>query len=109
MTFSGFDNMIITRKNSFSYQKITRILTSETIPADNLKIEIPINKIKSATYNKDNKVNKLVTVFALLHLDKFVITDKYNIQNNFSNGRLTQTSSRTRRGKYRAILSLPPG
>jgi hypothetical protein len=72
MTFSGFDNMTITEKNSFSYQKITGILTSETATADNLKIEIPINKIKSATYNKDNKVNKLVMVFAAPYLDRFL-------------------------------------
>jgi hypothetical protein len=64
MAYIGFDKMTITRKNLFSYQKITGILTSETMTADNLKIEIPINKIKSAPYNKVNKVNKLVTVFA---------------------------------------------
>jgi hypothetical protein len=100
--------MTITGKHPLSHQKTNGISTPKTIPADNVKIEIPINKT-CATHNKDNKVNKLVTAFALLHLDRFVITDKYNIQNNFSNGRLTQTSSRTRRGKYRAILSLPPG
>ena len=100
--------MTFTGKHPLSHQKTNGISALKTIPADNLKIEIPINKT-SATHNKDNKVNKLVTVFALLHLDRFVITDRYNIQNNFSNGRLTQTSSRTRRGKYRAILSLPPG
>jgi len=64
MTFSGFDNMTITRKNTASHQKINRTCDFETIPADKLKIEIPINKLTSATYNKDNKVNKLVTVFA---------------------------------------------
>jgi len=63
MTYSGFDNMTITGKNPFSYQKINGICALKTITADNLKIEIPIIKI-SATYNKDNKVNKLVTVFA---------------------------------------------
>jgi hypothetical protein len=57
--------MTITGKNTFSHQKINWTCDFETIPADNLKFEIPINKIKiSATYNKDNKVNKLVTVFA---------------------------------------------
>ena len=38
----------------------------EQVTTDKLKIEIPINKknLISATYNKVNKVNKLVTVFA---------------------------------------------
>ncbi|MCJ7448575.1 MAG: hypothetical protein MUO72_12875 [Bacteroidales bacterium] len=65
MTFSGFDDMTITRKIPRSHQKINRICAPMTIPADRLKIEIPINKITSATYNKDNKTNKLVTFFAL--------------------------------------------
>jgi chitinase len=63
MTYSGFDNMTYTRKYSKSHQKINGTCDFEIIPADNIKIEIPINKI-SATYNKDNKVNKLVMVFA---------------------------------------------
>jgi len=54
--------MTYTRKYSKSHQKINGTCDFETTPADRLKIEIPINKI-SATYNKDNKVNKLVTVF----------------------------------------------
>ena len=62
MTYSGFDNMTFTGENTVSHQKINRTCDFETTPADKLKIEIPI-KI-SATYNKDNKVNKLVTVFA---------------------------------------------
>jgi hypothetical protein len=66
MTYSGFDDMTITRKFTKFHQKINGICARTTITADNLKIEIPINKIKiSATYNKDNKVNKLVTVFAI--------------------------------------------
>jgi chitinase len=65
MTYSGFDNITITGENTVSHQKINRTCDFETIPADKLKIEIPINKINSATYNKDNKVNKLVTVFAV--------------------------------------------
>ena len=64
MTFSDFDDMTITRKFTESNQKINRTCGFETVPADKVKIEIPINKINSATYNKDNKVNKLVTVFA---------------------------------------------
>jgi flagellin-like hook-associated protein FlgL len=64
MTFPTFDNMTFTGENSFSQQKINRTFTFQINPADRLKIEIPINKINSATYNKDNKVNKLVTVFA---------------------------------------------
>ena len=63
MILSGFDNMTIREKNPLSYQKINGTSVFETITGDNLKIEIPIIKI-SATYNKDNKVNKLVTVFA---------------------------------------------
>jgi hypothetical protein len=62
MTLSGSDNMTFTGKNLFPYQKINGTCGFETTPVDKLKIEIPI-KI-SATYNKDNKVNKLVTVFA---------------------------------------------
>jgi hypothetical protein len=64
MTYSGFDNMTFTGKNPFSNQKLNTFCDIETIPVDKLKIEIPINKINSATYNKDNKGNKLVTVFA---------------------------------------------
>ena len=63
MIFSGFDNMTSTRKSTTSHQKINGTYTPNITFADNLKIEIPINKI-SATYNKDNTVNKLVTVFA---------------------------------------------
>jgi len=63
MTYSGFDNLIFTKKNPSPHQKINGTCDFETIPDDNLKIEIPINN-NSATYNKDNKVNKLVTVFA---------------------------------------------
>ena len=67
MTFSGFDNMTVTGKNPLSYKKINGICTLKTTSADNLKIEIPINNILTgATYNKDNKVNKLVTVFAFV-------------------------------------------
>jgi len=64
MTFSGFGNMTFTGKNPLSHQKINRTCYFEITPTDKLKIEIPINKI-SATYNKVNKVNKLVTVFAV--------------------------------------------
>jgi len=73
MTFSGFDNMTFTGGNPFSNQKINWTSTPMTIPADNLKIEIPINKRISATYNKDNKVNKLVTVFAV----RFCSNDRF--------------------------------
>jgi len=64
MAFSGFDNMTITGKNRLSHQKINGTCSPKTMTADRLKIEIPININNSATYNKDNKVNKLVTVFA---------------------------------------------
>lgn len=65
MTNSGFYNMISAEKNLWSNQKSNRTCYFPTTPADRLKIEILINKNKiSATYNKDNKVNKLVTVFA---------------------------------------------
>jgi hypothetical protein len=76
--FFGFDNMTITGKYTVSRQKINRTCDFETTSADNLKIEIPINKITSATYNKDNKVNKLVTVFAVssCSYDSFTLTAK---------------------------------
>ena len=64
MTNSGSDNMTFTGKNLLSHQKINRICSPKTMTADRLKIEIPININNSATSNKDNKVNKLVTVFA---------------------------------------------
>jgi len=71
MTNSAFDNMTFKGKNPLSNQKINRISGFETTPADKLKIEIPINKKKiSATYNTDNKVNKLVTVFAVTSCTK---------------------------------------
>jgi len=54
--------MTYTRKYSKSHQKINGTCDFEIIPADRLKIEIPINKI-SATYNTDGIINKLVTVF----------------------------------------------
>jgi hypothetical protein len=66
MVFIGSDNMTKTIKYPCLYQKINGICAFKTIPADNLKIEIPINIILTgATYNKVNKVNKLVTVFAV--------------------------------------------
>lgn len=64
MTFPSFDNVTFIGKNLLPYQKTNRTCGFGTAPADRLKIEIPINKIISATYNTDNKVNKLVTVFA---------------------------------------------
>ena len=66
MTFSDLDNMTFKEKRTLSHQKENRISDIETTSEDNRKIEIPINKknLTSATYNKDNKVNKLVTVFA---------------------------------------------
>lgn len=58
--------MTFKEKITSSHQKTNRISYIETTSDDILKIEIRINKKKltSATYNKDNKVNKLVTVFA---------------------------------------------
>jgi len=65
MTFSGFDNMTFIGKNLSPHQKINGTCGFGTTPSDKLKIEIPINIIlTNATYNTDNKVNKLVTVFA---------------------------------------------
>ena len=69
MTVTGFDNMTFIGKKLLPYQKINRTCGFGTASADKLKIEIPINsKIPNietgATYNTDNKVNKLVTVFA---------------------------------------------
>jgi len=69
MTFPSFDNMTFIGKNLLPYQKINRTCGFGTDPADRLKIEIPNNieipdNETGATYNTDNKVNKLVTVFA---------------------------------------------
>jgi hypothetical protein len=69
MTYSGSDNTTVTGTNTFPHQKINGICAPMTITVDNLKIEIPINKI-NATYNKDNTVNKLVTVFAVTSYSK---------------------------------------
>lgn len=63
MTLTGFDNMTFYGKKPLPYQKLNWTCGFGTTPADRLKIEIPNNKI-SATSNTDNKVNKLVTVFA---------------------------------------------
>jgi hypothetical protein len=71
MIFSGFDKVTITENKHFPHQKMKWICALRTIPADNLKIEIPINKT-SATHNKVNKVNKLVMVFAFPYLDRFL-------------------------------------
>jgi hypothetical protein len=51
MTNSGFDNNTFIRKSHLNHQKINRTSDFETTPADRLKIEIPINKINSATSN----------------------------------------------------------
>jgi hypothetical protein len=69
MTFQSFDNMTFIGKNLLPYQKINRTCGFGTAPEDRLKIEIPINieiptNETGATSNTDNKVNKLVTVFA---------------------------------------------
>ena len=61
--------MTFLTKILFPHQKNNGTCGFGTTPADKLKIEIPINsKIPNietgATYNTDNKVNKLVTVFA---------------------------------------------
>jgi len=55
--------MIFIEKKILPYQKVIKTCGFDNTPADRLKIEIPIIKL-SATYNKDNKVNKLVTLFA---------------------------------------------
>ncbi len=70
MTVTGFDNMNFYGKNPLPYQKINRTCGFGTTPADRLKIEIPINKINSATYNTDNKINRFVTVFAFTSCSK---------------------------------------
>jgi len=76
MTFSGFDNMTFIEQRVLSHQKINGTCGFETTPADGLKIEIPINKINSATYNTDGIINKLVMVFAFAPAP---LTDLYNI------------------------------
>jgi len=64
MVLSDFDKMIANLKNRFRHQKIGEFSALMTVPIDDLKIEIPTNKT-GATHNRVNKVNKLVTVFAL--------------------------------------------
>ena len=64
MVFSDFDKMTADLKNLFRHQKIGAFSAPMTVPIDDLKIEIPTNKT-GATHNRVNKVNKLVTVFAL--------------------------------------------
>jgi hypothetical protein len=73
MVFSDFDKMTADLKNLFCHQKKGDFSALMTVPIDVIKIEIPINKT-SATHNKDNKVNKLVTVFAVSSCtkDRFV-------------------------------------
>jgi len=65
MTSSGLDSMTFVEKNLLPHQKINRTYSFGTAPSDKLKIEIPINKINSATYNTDGIINKLVMVFAV--------------------------------------------
>jgi hypothetical protein len=74
MTFSDLDNMSFKGKILLPFQKIYGTCGFEITPADKLKIEIPINKINSATYNTDNKINRFVTVFAVTSctMDRFV-------------------------------------
>jgi hypothetical protein len=88
MAFSGFDDMTNTRKFTRSHQKFNGICAPMTITADRLKIEIPINieipnNETGATYNKDNKVNKLVTVFAVPYLDYLPANEKFLSFYNF--------------------------
>ncbi|HUT64495.1 MAG TPA: hypothetical protein VMZ04_11125, partial [Anaerolineae bacterium] len=68
--------MTFIEKNLLPHQKINGTCGFETTPADRLNIEIPINKINSATYNTDGIINKLVMVFAF---PPAPLTDLYNI------------------------------
>jgi len=69
MTFSGFNNMTFIRENPSPYQKINVTCFFETIPADILKIEIPINKNKRYVQQACIS-NLLVTVFAVSHRNR---------------------------------------
>jgi len=71
--FSDLHRIISKREKLFRDQKVKVFFPPLTVPFDNLKIEIPINK-KGATHNMVNKVNKLVTVFAVSSctMDRFV-------------------------------------
>ncbi len=62
--FSAFDKMTADLKKLILHEKTEEFSATITVPADPLKIEIPTNRT-GATHNKDNRVNKLVTVFAL--------------------------------------------
>jgi hypothetical protein len=71
--FSDLHRIILKRKKLFRDQKIKVFFPPMTVPSNAIKIEIPINK-KGATHNMVNKVNKLVTVFAVSSctMDRFV-------------------------------------
>jgi hypothetical protein len=74
MAYTGFDNMTITEKSPPSYQKLNGICALKTITADNLNIEIPINKLIKRYVQQACISNLLVTVFAALHIDNLYIT-----------------------------------
>lgn len=97
MTFSGFDDMTISRIFPLSHQKLNGICAPMTITADRLKIEIPINKKTGLDINlKIDKImrnvqqacisNLLVTVFAARHLDKSQMIDNFKTPDNFIYG-----------------------
>jgi len=77
MTFSGIDNITFKGKNPFPLQKINKTSALMTIPADKLKIEIPINIIIKRYVQQACISNLLVTVFAARHLDISLMTDNF--------------------------------
>jgi len=88
--FSDFDKMTADLNNLSLHQKTGEFSAPITLPADTLKIEIPTNRT-GATNNKVNKVNKLVTVFALcpctwIDLQCFIPRSRSDSQFNFVTG-----------------------
>jgi hypothetical protein len=91
MKYTGSDNMTFTAKSPLSYQKINGICALMTAPADNMKIEIPINIIIERYAQQACISNLLVTVFAALHLDKLLFIDNSLTLNYCIYGRRPQT------------------
>ncbi len=88
--FSAFDKMTADLKKLILHEKTEEFSASMTIPADTIKIEIPTNRT-GATHNKVNRVNKLVTVFALcpctwIDLASFIPRSRSDSQFNFVTG-----------------------
>ncbi len=72
MTISGFDNMTFKEKNLLSHQKMNMICDFEMVPADIIKIEIPINNNKIAL----RPTRTIKVIFLSLFLRGFLLSSK---------------------------------